>query len=309
MRKLHYHLVDVFTHRPFGGNQLAVFTNGRGLSKELMQQIARELNFSETTFVLPAQDKGNDFWVRIFTPATEMPIAGHPTVGTAFVLALEQMIDCSGPAGKVLFEEGVGVIPITLELENGRPTLIKMQQPLPEFGPEFTDRAAIAAMLSIDVAGIEPNYPLQVVSCGVPFLYVPLRDLKTIQSIKFRYDVWEHNLKTFEAPQVFVFTQETQFETSTVHSRMFAPALGIAEDPATGVAGGPLGAYLVKHGLVKPEAHIVIISEQGLELGRPSFITIEIDQTAGQISEVHVGGQCVAIGEGYIQPTERQLPN
>jgi trans-2,3-dihydro-3-hydroxyanthranilate isomerase len=301
MRKLRYHLVDVFTDRPFGGNQLAVFINGRGLPTSVMQQIARELNFSETTFVLPPQNPHNDFWVRIFTPAVEMPMAGHPTVGTAFVLALEQLMEASGEETTVLFEEGVGVIPVRLHLENGLPTLIKMTQLLPEFGPEFTDRAAMAEMLSIDSAGIAPNYPLQVVSCGVPFLFVPLRDLATIRQVKLRLDVWERQLKDFASPHLFVFTKETELEKSAVHCRMFAPALGIAEDPATGVASGPLGCYLVRYGLVPQQKQVSLISEQGFEVGRPSFIHIEIEWEGNQITSVAVGGQCVYVGEGFIQ--------
>ncbi|MBI1879235.1 MAG: PhzF family phenazine biosynthesis protein [Chloroflexi bacterium] len=312
MRKLHYNLVDVFTQQPFGGNQLAVFTDGREVSASLMQRLARELNFSETTFVLPPQEAGNDFWVRIFTPATELPIAGHPTVGTAFVLALEQLIDASGPETTIHFEEGVGVIPIRVQWENGQPALIKMSQPLPDFGPEFTDRAVMAEMLSIDPGGIAPNYPLQVVSCGLPFLYVPLKNLAAMRQVKLRYDLWEQHLQDFASPHLFVFTPETELENSAVHCRMFAPALGIVEDPATGVASGPLGCYLVKYGLVRTDRRpqtadlnnkkqISFISEQGFEIGRPSLIHIEIEQAAEKITAVTVGGQCVHMGEGYFE--------
>ncbi len=313
MRKLRYHLIDVFTNQPFGGNQLAVFTNGRGLSPQLMQQLAKEINFSETTFVLPPQEAGNDFWVRIFTPAVEMPMAGHPTVGTAFVLALEQLLDSSGPETTIRFEEGVGVIPVRVQWANGQPALIKMSQPLPEFGPEFTERAVMAAMLSLDPGEIEPNYPLQVVSCGVPFLFVPLKKLESIRRVKLRYDLWERHLQDFASPHLFVFTQETELENSTVHCRMFAPALGIVEDPATGAASGPLGCYLVKYGLVdrRPATRdrqikekVGFISEQGFEMGRPSLIHIEIEQTGEQTTAVTVGGQCVYMGEGYFE-----LPN
>lgn len=303
MRKLRYHLVDVFTNRPFGGNQLAVFTNGRGLPAELMQNIARELNLSETTFVLPPKDASNDFWVRIFTPATELPIAGHPTVGTAFVLAHEQLIAVADNEQRLLFEEGVGVIPVTVSFKNDRPALITMTQPHPEFGSEFEDIAVMAQMLAIDSAGIDSRYPLQVVSCGAPFLFVPIKDLETIRQIKLRLDLWEKHLKTFEAPQVFVFTPETETKEATVHARMFAPALGIAEDPATGAASGPLGCYLVKHGLVPTiNGQATILSEQGFEIKRPSFIHIEIQQQEdGQITGVNIKGECVHIGEGFIQ--------
>ncbi|MCL4300937.1 MAG: PhzF family phenazine biosynthesis protein [Anaerolineae bacterium] len=306
MRKLRYHLIDVFTNQPFGGNQLAVFTNGRGLSPKLMQQLARELNFSETTFVLPPQAADNDFWVRIFTPAVEMPMAGHPTVGTAFVLALEKLLDDSGPETTTRFEEGVGVIPVRVQWQHKQPALIMMSQPLPEFGPEFTNRGVIAEMLSLDPGEIDPGYPLQVVSCGVPFLYVPLTSLAALRRIKLRYDLWEQHLRDFASPHLFVFTLETELEKSAVHCRMFAPALGIAEDPATGAASGPLGCYLVKYGLVgrQLEEKVSFISEQGFEMGRPSLIHIEIEQAGEQITAVTVGGECVYMGEGYFELPE-----
>lgn len=301
MRKLYYQLVDVFTHQAFGGNPLAVFTNGRDLSAALMQQLAKELNLSETTFVLPPKDPQNDFWVRIFTPAVEMPMAGHPTVGTAFVLAQERLIEAAEDESVVRFEEGVGVIPVTLKWVDGRPAMIKMGQPLPQFGPEFPDRAAIAAMVGLDLADLDPQAPLEAVSCGVPFLFVPLKNLEAIRRASLRQELWQKTLKDFAAPHVFVFTMETESEGSTVHSRMFAPALGIPEDPATGAASGPLGCYLVKHQFVARQARVSILSEQGFEIGRPSFIHVEIEQQAGQITGVSVGGQCVAMGQGYIQ--------
>jgi len=182
-----------------------------------------------------------------------------------------------------------------------------MSQPLPEFGPEFSDQAMMADMLSIDPTGIDPNYPLQVVSCGVPFLYVPLKNLATIRQIKLRYDLWEQRLKDFASPHLFVFTLETELENSTVHCRMFAPALGIAEDPATGAASGPLGCYLVKYGLVKQTRQVALVSEQGFEIGRPSLIHIEVEQENERITAVTVGGQCVYIGEGYLQLSETHV--
>ncbi len=249
MRKLRYHIVDVFTNRAFGGNPLAVFTNGRGIPAELMQLIAKELNLSETTFVLPPDDPENDYRVRIFTPASELPMAGHPTVGTSFILAREHMIELGADEITIKLEEGVGTIPVTLKFKDGVPDIIWMQQPLPRFGPRFEDAGAIAEMLSIAPDAIETAWPLEVVSCGVPFLFVPLKDLESIRSIRFRLDVSERALRDFGVSEVFVFTKETELEGSSVHSRMFAPGLGVWEDPATGGASGPLGCYLVRHEL------------------------------------------------------------
>ena len=301
MRKLHYHLVDVFTERAFGGNQLAVCTDGRDLSSELMQAIAKEFNLSETTFVLPPVDASNNYRVRIFTPGSELPMAGHPTVGTSFILARERMIETSGSETAIKLEEGVGTIPVQLNFKDGQPDLIWMQQPLPKFGPRLEDARGVAEMLSIAPDDIEESLPIEVISCGVPFLYVPLKSLQAARSIKFRLDVWEKLLGNLGVSEVFVFTKETELDGSSVHSRMFAPAWGIQEDPATGAASGPLGCYLVRHKVLPTSQRSEFTSEQGIEMGRPSIIKIVIEQEAGEISRVRVGGRCVFMGEGYLE--------
>src|SRR5205823_13475267 len=167
-------------------------------------------------------------------------------------------------------------IPVRLTIRDGQAQHIQMQQPLPTFGPQFADRDAIARLLSLDVADLHPTLPLEVVSCGVPFLYVPVRSLDAVRRIRFQLDVWENTLRDFAAPQVFVFTQETELEGSAVHCRMFAPEMGITEDPATGAAHGPLGSYLVRYQLVEPGVEFV--SEQGFEMGRPSILRVKIEQ-------------------------------
>jgi trans-2,3-dihydro-3-hydroxyanthranilate isomerase len=306
MKQLHYCLVDVFTNQPFGGNQLAVFPDARGLTPEIMQALAKELNLSESAFVLPAQDAASDYRVRFFTPAVELPMAGHPTVGTAFVLANQGMIQLVEPETTITFEEGVGVVPVTLSVQEGQVHLIQMRQPLPAFGPVFTDPEAIANMLSIDPALLDTALPLEVVSCGVPFLFVPIKSLEAIRAIRFRLDIWERVLRDFAAPHVFVFTQEVIHPDSTVHSRMFAPAMGIAEDPATGAASGPLGCYLVRHGLVQPArtGSSQMVSEQGFELGRPSLVQVKIEVDGQHITNVSIGGQCYFMGKGWITLAE-----
>ncbi len=297
MRRLHYHLLDVFTNERFGGNPLAVFTNGRGLTVETMKSIAKELNLSEVTFVLPPDDPANDWKVRIFTPAIELPMAGHPTVGTSYILAREQMVSVTEAQPVIRLEEGVGLIPVTFQFKDGLPSLIQMQQPAPIFSPEFTDRVLAADLLSLTAADLA-DYPVQEVSCGVPFLFIPVKSLSAMQKIKFRMDIWERSLSQFG--EVFAFTSETLYPTSTVHSRMFAPVMGIPEDPATGAASGPLGCYLVKYGLVQANP-AYIISEQGFEIGRPSYVHIEIRQADGAINFVGVGGECVYMGEGSLE--------
>lgn len=303
MRKLHYHRVDVFTDRVFGGNPLAVFTNGRGITSETMQAIAKEFNLSETTFVLPPDDARHDYRVRIFTPANELPMAGHPTVGTSYVLAREHMIERADDGGvTVTLEEGVGPIPVRVEYKDGEPVFAEMTQPAPTFGPRLEDLAPVAEMLSLGVADIDERLPVEVVSCGLPFLYVPLKSLDAARRARPRADSMERLLAGIIPPEVFVFTRETEHAGSTVHSRMFAPPLGITEDPATGAASGPLGSYLVRYGLVSAGGGAAeIVSEQGIEMGRPSFIKIRIKTDGDRVSGVHVGGQTVYVGEGFIE--------
>lgn len=307
MRRLHYHRVDVFTDRAFGGNPLAVFANGRGLSTETMQAIAKEFNLSETTFVLPADDPRHDWRVRIFTPSSELPMAGHPTVGTSFVLAREHMIprgDDENPETRIVLEEGVGPVPVSVRFEDGEPVYAEMSQPLPTFGPVLSDRRGVAAMLSLEESDIEADLPVEVVSCGVPFLYVPLRSLDAARRARPRAELIEGVASGGVPPEVFVFTREVEQSGSTVHSRMFAPGLGITEDPATGAASGPLGCYLVAHGIVggvSGDESADIVSEQGLEMGRPSFVNIRIERQGDRVSAVRVGGQCHFMGEGFIE--------
>ncbi|HWS56175.1 MAG TPA: PhzF family phenazine biosynthesis protein [Pyrinomonadaceae bacterium] len=303
MRRLLYHRVDVFTDRAFGGNPLAVFPNGRGLPAETMQAIAKEFNLSEVTFVLPPEDAACDHRVRIFTPGNELPMAGHPTVGTAFVLAREHVIEPDEGRDhlRVTFQEGVGPVPVRVEFTDGRPVYAEMSQPLPRFGPRLEDRRAVAAMLSLAAEDVDDALPVEVVSCGVPFLYVPLRGLDAARRARPRAELIEQAAGGGVPLELFVFTREVEQEGSTVHSRMFAPGLGITEDPATGAASGPLGSYLVRHGLVPRQATAVVVSEQGLEMGRPSFVRISIDRDGEEITGVRVGGRCHYMGEGFLE--------
>lgn len=301
--QLRYCLVDVFTDRAFGGNPLAVFTNPGEIPTSVMQALAKEMNLSETTFVLPPADPAHDFRVRIFTPVAELPMAGHPTVGTAFVLARDQAVKPVAPETTIIFEEGVGPIPVTYVVERGDIQAIQMRQLSPTFGQSFSNLAAIAEMLSLGPADLDETLPVEIVSCGMPILFIPIKNLEAIRRARVRLDVWERVLSEvsdFRSHGIFLLTREVENAGSTVHCRMFGPGLGITEDPATGAASGPLGCYLVHHGVVQdgPIAHIV--SEQGIEMGRPSFIQILIEHHAGEITGVRIAGQCVFMGEGTI---------
>jgi trans-2,3-dihydro-3-hydroxyanthranilate isomerase len=299
MRHLSYHLVDVFTDRAFGGNPLAVFTDGRGIPDAVMQSIAKELNLSETTFVLPPDEAKHDFRVRIFTPKNELPMAGHPTVGTAFVLTREGLIK----KPEAVFEEGVGPVPVSIELRAGGAGFIEMQQPLPKFGPRFEEAGAVAEMLSLDPGAIR-DLPLEVVSCGNPFFFVPINTLESIRRIRFRADLAERIVNETGGTGVFVFTQEVETAGSHVHGRLFAPGEGIIEDPATGSAAGPLGCYLSRYGLTESDGEVRSVLEQGIEMGRPSFLHIRIRNSGKEITAVHVGGTCCYMGTGQLELPE-----
>lgn len=297
--RLNYHLLDVFTDRQFGGNQLAVFPEPPlDLPAEIMQKIAKELNLSETTFVYPPTNCACDYRLRIFTPAAELPMAGHPTIGSANILARLGMLGIIAGETTIVFEEGIGPIAVTIRAdESGEPTEVWMQQPIPQFRDIYADRSSMAEMLSLKSADLHADVPMQVLSSGLPFLFVPLNSLDAAQRIRFRRDRWADALAGTEAENIFVTTTETVYESSSAHSRMFAPALGINEDPATGSASGPLGAYLLKYGLVQSGD---LVSEQGFEIGRPSFIRINVSWNGAAFSSVSVGGQCAYIGFGAL---------
>ncbi len=306
MSKHHYILVDVFTDHPFGGNQLAVFPDARGIGPKTMQAIAKELKLSETAFVLPPTEQGADYHVRIFTPAAELPVAGHPTVGTAFVLARERTMTHQQPAPTTLFlQEGVGIITVTLDWDANLAPRITMQQPLPTFGPRFGEPDILASVLALEPTDLRSDLPCEVVSCGVPFVLVPIKDLQAMQRISFQQGLWQQFLADFAAPNILAFTLQTQRQqtsASGVHCRMFAPALGITEDPATGAANGPLGSYLVHYGAIPTQSGTVsVISEQGFEMGRPSLMYITVEHIDRDIRSVSVGGHCVYIGEGSLE--------
>src|SRR5919197_2159799 len=267
MRSYRYLQYDVFTDRLFGGNQLAVYLDGRGLSTETMQAIAKEMNFSETTFVLPPERADTDVRMRIFTPGSELPMAGHPTIGSTFALARTGIID---PArARVVFGLGIGPVPVSLTWNDGELGFAWMTQGMPAFGEPIADRAAVAAALSVDSAALSAATPVQVISCGVPFLFVPLTTRRAVDSAAVNSQPF-HALLQSAKPRpngVFFFTTEPGSDGATAYSRMFAPNLGIVEDPATGVASGPLGCYLVRHKIVTVDDAARMLSLQGVKMG------------------------------------------
>jgi len=303
MRSYRFLQVDVFTDTPFGGNPLAVFPDADGLTDQEMQQLAQEMNLSETTFVLPAQAAEADFKVRIFTPAKEVPFAGHPVVGTHWALARLGRVALREPLTEVQFELGAGVLPADLHVSNGEVERVVMTQGRLTFHAILEDVRDLALGLGLQPEAIHATeLPVQVVSTGLPQMMVPVRSLTDVQQL----DAAELNVaalnracRSVDTECVMVFTRETKRPEATVHVRMFAPLLGVPEDPATGSANGALGAYLVHHRampLTPPTTSVV--SEQGLEMERPSTVYVEVDHGAEEITAVRVGGKVVSVIEG-----------
>ena len=306
MKEVRFFQVDVFTDRPFGGNPLAVFPDAEGLTTEEMQSLAREMNLSETTFVLPPGSADANFKVRIFTPAAELPFAGHPVVGTHWVLAHLGRMELREPVTQVRFELGVGVLPADLHVVGGKVEKVVMTQDRPTFRAILEGVCELADGLGLPAEAItETGLPVQIVSTGVPQMMVPVRSLKEVQGLdasKLNTAVLNRVCDAVDTKCVMVFSLETERPQSTVHTRMFAPLLGVLEDPATGSANGALGAYLVHHRAVpvtEPTTHIV--SEQGAEIGRPSTLTIEVDSEGEAVTAVRVGGQVVLVAEGVVR--------
>jgi trans-2,3-dihydro-3-hydroxyanthranilate isomerase len=290
---------DVFTNEPLTGNQLAVFLDGRGLTVDRMQALAREMNFSESTFILPPETRGTDVRMRIFTPATEMPMAGHPTIGSTFALAHTGVIR-PGASGFV-FGLGVGPVPVDLEWEGSRLRFAWMTQLDPTFGPALTARDEVAAAIGLVAGDLIADRPIQQVSCGVPYLIVPIRSREAVDRALSDPSAFRRLATStgIDLP-IFLFAMSPSGSPETVYSRMFAPEFGIIEDPATGSASGPLGCYLVRHQLVSGDAARRIISLQGVAMGRPSRIHVSIASRGGDIVQVRVGGEAVLVASGEV---------
>ena len=296
MNYLHY---DVLTGEPLVGNQLAVFPDARGLSTAQMQAIAREINFSETTFVLPAERADTDIRMRIFTPAVEMPMAGHPTVGSTFALAHVGVI--APGRTRFVFGLNVGPTPVDLEWDGGRVRFVWMTQAKPTFGSPVTDRAAVAAAIGLRVDDLVDDLPIQEVFCGVPYLFVALRDRTAVdRATGDAVAMLELPGLSRSHPAILLFAYEGQvrLKPDTTYSRMFAPSLGVVEDPATGSAAGPLGCYLLQHGIVTADEARQMTNVQGVKMGRASRIHMAITGAPGAITEVKVGGEAVLVARG-----------
>lgn len=294
-----YLTADVFTDTRFGGNQLAVFPDAREIPVELMPRIAREFNYSETTFVLPADDPAHAAKVRIFTPGGELAFAGHPTLGTAHVLAMIGAVPLGGDETRIVFEEGVGPVPVVIRSKNGRPTFAQLTAArLPERGPAPPSRDQLAAALSLSTDDVlADGMSPELVSCGTPFLFVPLRDRAAVGRARVNYDRWTSTFGNYVTDMVFLFALDAEHAGHDVRARMFCPSIGIPEDPATGSACVALGGYLAWRDS-RTDGTLRWVVEQGFEMGRPSILEVEADKRQGRVTAARVGGQSVLVCDG-----------
>jgi trans-2,3-dihydro-3-hydroxyanthranilate isomerase len=275
---LRYVHIDVFTDTPLTGNQLAVFTDARALDDEMMQTLAKEMNFSESVFVFPPEEGGHAR-LRIFTPVTELPFAGHPILGTAFVLGAPLQL------GEIRLETKAGVVPITLEREGARIIFGRMQQPVPNWEP-FPQAEELQQLL-----GVRSSLPVEVYDLGPHHVYLELASEQEVASLA--PDFGALGRLTDVCVNCFAGSG-TRWKT-----RMFAPTSGVAEDPATGSACGPLGIHLVRHGRIAYGDEIEV--SQGVEIGRPSKLYARVDGSDGTIDRVEVGGSAVVVARGEFR--------
>ncbi len=293
MPKYNFSIVDVFTESKYAGNQLAVFKNAQGLTTEEMQKITREINFSETTFILSDQPREGGYDVRIFTPGAEVPFAGHPTLGTAFVIR-EEIIQSH--VGRINLNLKAGSIPVTFG-RRSQPDTLWMRQNPPQFGPTI-DAAAIAPILGLEPSDIDTRTPIQEVSTGMWFTIVPLTGLEAIRRARVNRERYFSFIADRQSKAILVFCPKTYDWQNNLNVRVFVPYYGIEEDPATGSGNGCLAGYLVQNRYFGGSA-VDIGVEQGYEIGRPSRIYLQAQEENGTIT-VHVGGKVIPIARGEL---------
>lgn len=296
MRKLAFFTVDVFAESKYAGNQLAVFTSASSVSEIEMQKIAKEMNYSETTFVLSDRRRNGGYDVRIFTPNEEVPFAGHPTLGTAYVI---QQAIARRAVKSVVLNLKVGQVPVSLSYRDKTPDLLWMKQMQPTFGKNELPRESVAQMLSIDENLIDSRFPIQEVSTGLSFIIVPLKSLDAVKRSRIDKEKYFEFIKDKSSKGVMVFCPQAYAKVNQINARVFVDYYGIPEDPATGSANGCLAAYLVKHSYFGTDHIDNIRVEQGYEIRRPSLLFLKAT-VKGELIDVWVGGRVVMIAEGVF---------
>ena len=289
-----FYILDVFAEKRYAGNQLAVVREGQRYGDEEMQEIAREFNFSETTFVLSEDETDGAYEVRIFTPERELPFAGHPTLGTAWVIQREIL---GREISTVILSLKAGFIPVDFTYQNGEAVELTMRQLQPEFGNQI-DPARIVPVLQLNESDLDPRFPVLEVSTGVFDLIVPLRTLDAQKRIKIDTPAYYNLIEKLSAKAILTFCPETYDPSCQLNVRFYAHYFGVPEDPATGSANGCLAAYLVKQRYFGEDS-VDIRVEQGIEIGRPSVLHLLAEKTAEGIN-VRVGGRVIMIARGEL---------
>ncbi|HEY9822638.1 MAG TPA: PhzF family phenazine biosynthesis protein [Candidatus Sericytochromatia bacterium] len=292
MKKMTFYIVDVFAVEKYTGNQLAIFTDASTLSEEQMQQLAKEMNYSETTFITSTDLQDGGYDVRIFTPNKELPFAGHPTLGTAYII---QQAIINQPVETVKLNLKVGQIPVTWHNTDDMGEVLWMRQKPPTFHQIF-EASALAPVLSLDMNEIDARFPIQEVSTGIPFIIVPLKTHESLKRIRVNREKYFELVENTESKEILVFCPETYASENDLSVRVFAEYLGIPEDPATGSANGCLAGYLVEHSYFG-EKPVDVRVEQGYEIGRPSLLLLKAQRNEDTI-EVLVGGKVVMVAKG-----------
>jgi trans-2,3-dihydro-3-hydroxyanthranilate isomerase len=289
MEKINYYIVDVFSEGKYTGNPLAVFKNAGNLSDNEMQQIAKEINYSETTFIMSDVKNEGGYDVRIYTPNEEIPFAGHPALGTAYIIHNEEL---NGSSEKVILNFRGGQIPVSF---NNQDEVLWMKQNEPTFG-KVLDIDKVSDVLNIDKENIDDRFPIQEVSTGLPVIIVPLKSLEAVKKVRINKELYLELIKHTDAKAIMVFSPETYKSENDLNVRDFAEYYGIPEDAATGSANGCLASYLIKYQYFN-KSKINIRVEQGYEIERPSLLFLKAEDNNKKIN-VYVGGKVVKIAQG-----------
>lgn len=294
MESLLFYIVDVFAETKYTGNQLAVILNAGTLTSRQMQAIAKEINYSETTFILSNQPHSSGYPVRIFTPETELPFAGHPTLGTAYII--QQKI-IQKRATEIILNLPIGQIPVNFDYDQPRFPLLWMEQQPPKF-KQIISADSITKVLNLDIDSIDTRFPIQEVSTGIPFIIIPLKNQAALKSIQVNRDKYFELITTTEAKCILAFCPQTQHPENQLQVRVFCDYLGIPEDPATGSANGCLAAYLLHNSYFGSDT-VDISVEQGYEIGRPSRLHLKAFYRE-KIIQVRVGGKVIPVAQGEL---------
>lgn len=299
---IRYLTFDVFTATPFGGNQLAVIPDASGIPESQLLPITREFNYSEVTFCYPPADAAHTRRVRIFTPGGELKFAGHPTIGTAAALALCEGVLGGAAAGHFTFEMPVGLVPVDVRVEGETLAWAELSvAQLPETGPQSPTLNTLAEILSVETGDlIGGSYSPQAISCGHPFLIVPLKSVKAVANARLRHERWEQTMKSWWAPEILIAARDADGGPQHWHARMFAPRINVPEDPATGSAAACLAGFLAARES-KGDGTFSWTIDQGIEMGRPSRLEVSADKLGGAVTAVRVAGRAVLMSEGRLR--------